>query len=325
MVIEPVAVNQQVFNRCKNSAGEYERIYEARTDRKASTLTSVEGRRMIAEPVCVSQRGRYPDSGNRSKKTTGKIEQYYEARTDRKTNALTTVEKDNAVAQPVRIGTVDNNANNPDYDSQQYRVYSTEGKSVTLCGQGGGAGAKTGLYACPVTHINRYPVYEVKNGLITIKNKTYPIKLLDGYYIIRKLTVTECKRLQTVPDTYKMPCSASQNYKMLGNGWTVDVIAHIMSYIPGVRTTPVEVLSMYDGMSCGHIALDKLGADVQTYYAMEIDKYAVKTTQTNYPKTVQLGDAFKVRKDDFKVEPPKAKIIKTPIVKLTGEQISLFG
>ena len=45
------------------------------------------------------------------------------------------------------------------------------------------------------------PVYEVRGGQITIKGKTYPIKLADGFYIIRKLTVTECKRLQTVPDT----------------------------------------------------------------------------------------------------------------------------
>lgn len=45
---------------------------------------------------------------------------------------------------------------------------------------------------------------------------------------IRKLTVTECKRLQTVPENYSMPVSDSQAYKMLGNGWTVDVISHIL-------------------------------------------------------------------------------------------------
>lgn len=46
------------------------------------------------------------------------------------------------------------------------------------------------------------PVYEVTSGRITIKGKSYPIKLRDGYYIIRKLTVRECMRLQTVPETY---------------------------------------------------------------------------------------------------------------------------
>ena len=74
----------------------------------------------------------------------------------------------------------------------------------------------------------KYPVYEVRNGLITIKGKQYPIKLKDGYYIIRKLTVRECMRLQTVPEWYEFPVSNSQAYKMLGNGWTVDVIAHIL-------------------------------------------------------------------------------------------------
>ena len=70
-----------------------------------------------------------------------------------------------------------------------------------------------------------YPVYEVKDGQITIKGKQYPIKLADGFYIIRKLTVSECKRLQTVPEWFVFPVSDTQAYKMLGNGWTVEVIA----------------------------------------------------------------------------------------------------
>lgn len=73
-----------------------------------------------------------------------------------------------------------------------------------------------------------YTVYEVKDGKITIKGKQYSVKLNDGYYIIRKLTVTECRRLQTVPEDYKFPVSNAQAYKMLGNGWTVDVIAHLI-------------------------------------------------------------------------------------------------
>lgn len=73
-----------------------------------------------------------------------------------------------------------------------------------------------------------YTVYEVKDGLITIKDKQYPIKLVDGDYIIRKLTVSECMRLQTVPEWYEFPVSDTQAYKMLGNGWTVAVIAHLI-------------------------------------------------------------------------------------------------
>ncbi len=52
----------------------------------------------------------------------------------------------------------------------------------------------------------------------------------------------------------------------------------------------MNVLSMFDGMSCGQIALERSGFKVDNYYASEIDKYAIKVTQANYPKTIQLGD-----------------------------------
>ena len=279
----------------------------------------------VIEPCCIAERGRYSESGSRSKKINGsKIEQYYEARTDGKTNTLTTVAKANEIAESVRIGTIENGANNPNFDSKQYRVYSPFAKSTTLCGQGGGLGAKTGLYATPIAphKAAARPIYEVKDGKITANGKTYPIKLKDGFYIIRLLTVLECKRLQTVPEDYIMPCSSSQNYKMLGNGWTIDVIAHILSHIPNISDSDVEVLSMYDGMSCGHIALDKLGANVINYYATEIDRYAIETTFTNYPKTIFLGNAFNVRKESFTVEAPKS--VHREIKSISGEQISLF-
>ena len=194
-----------------------------------------------------------------------------------------TVDRKTCEAESIRIGTIENDSKNHAHDSQQYRVYSPDGKGVTLCGNGGGLGAKTGLYAVPaagrivgrrineqghrddyneaIPHFQYFevnenpqktnclttvqkdnmiavsvepksgrsiPVYEVRNGLITINGKQYPIKLKDGYYIIRKLTVRECMRLQTVPEWYDFPVSDSQAYKMLGNGWTVDVIAHIL-------------------------------------------------------------------------------------------------
>ena len=252
---------------------------------------------------------------------------------------------------PIRVGTIESGTGS---EGQGHRVYSADGKSKTLCGNGGGAGAKTGLYTVPTdcpalrvaeatakgytdifpgecvdltmpnsktrrgramrekancltTSCQYYqycgtldrPIYEVRNGQITIKGQQYPIKLMDGYYIIRKLTVRECMRLQTVPENFVFPVSDTQAYKMLGNGWTVDVIAHILSYCLGITVEPLEVLSMYDGMSCGHLALDKLGATILRYYATEIDKYAIKTTQTNFPDTIQLGDAFQVREDEW--------------------------
>lgn len=54
--------------------------------------------------------------------------------------------------------------------------------------------------------------------------------LCDGY--IRKLTPVECERLQTLPDGYTEGIRESQRYKCLGNGWTVDVIVHILKNIP---------------------------------------------------------------------------------------------
>lgn len=146
-----------------------------------------------------------------------------------------------------------------------------------------------------------YTVYEVKNGLITIKGKQYPIKLPDGFYIIRKLTVNECKRLQTIPDWYEFPVSDSQAYKMIGNGWTIKVITHILSHIPNIQNEEIEVLSMYDGMSCGQIALKEMACNVVRYYATEIDKYAIQTTQHNFPSTIQLGDAFQVRENGWRL------------------------
>ncbi len=83
------------------------------------------------------------------------------------------------------------------HNSMSGRVYSTEGKSTALRGEAGGGGGKTGLY-------------------------------LSGSRI-RRLTPTECARLQTIPEWYEWICSETQQYRMLGNGWTVEVIKHILS------------------------------------------------------------------------------------------------
>ena len=98
------------------------------------------------------------------------------------------------IAEPIRIGQYGNGG-------QGQRIYSVHGKSVTLSANGGGQGAKTGLHK---------------------------IDLPDGDYIIRKLTPVEAERLQTLPDNYTEGISKTQRYKCIGNGWTVDVIAHIL-------------------------------------------------------------------------------------------------
>lgn len=56
----------------------------------------------------------------------------------------------------------------------------------------------------------------------------------------------------------------------------------------------MRVLSLCDGISCFQIALEKAGIPVETYYASEIDKYAIQITQKNYPNTIQLGDVTKI-------------------------------
>ena len=55
---------------------------------------------------------------------------------------------------------------------------------------------------------------------------------------IRRLTPTECARLQTIPTWYKWECSDSQAYRMLGNGWTVEVIKHFFQFLPFEKETP---------------------------------------------------------------------------------------
>jgi len=57
----------------------------------------------------------------------------------------------------------------------------------------------------------------------------------------------------------------------------------------------MNVLSLFDGMSCGQIALERAGVQVDNYYASELDKYAIKVTQANYPNTIQLGDVTQWR------------------------------
>ena len=61
----------------------------------------------------------------------------------------------------------------------------------------------------------------------------------------------------------------------------------------------MNVLSLFDGMSCGQIALNKLGIEYDSYYASEIDKYAIQVAQMNYPNTIHIGDVTKIKGDYF--------------------------
>lgn len=181
-----------------------------------------------AEPVCVASRGRNPDDP--SDRTAGApTEQRFEAHEDGKTNTLTSVSKDNLIADPIRIGTMPRERDGVQTQGQAFRIYDPAGKAATIKAESGGGGGKTGLYATQEAPQKDQKVYTVADGMIEVNGKRYPIKLCDGRYIIRKLTVTECMRLQTVPEWYDFSCvSNTQAYKMLGNGWTVEVIAHLI-------------------------------------------------------------------------------------------------
>lgn len=313
------------------------------------------------EPVGVGYRNRRDEDG--------KLSRRFETDGDEKANALTTVVTDSMVAEPIRVGGLPRPNGEPS-TSQAMRVYSQDGKSVTLSANGGGMGGKTGLYAIPtepvrVGEINAgghgdriydangkscaitansggsggsgqglyatpagenspysdKNIYEVRDGLITIKGKQYPIRLPDGFYIIRKLTVTECCRLQTLPDDYCRAVSDSRAYKGLGGGWTAEVIIHILQGalkdVP--RDEEIVVLSMYDGIGTGRYCLEQMGFTNVRYYAYEIDPYAIKVSSSNYPDIIQLGDAFDLRREDWTI-PGEEDIMDEPIVNISIER-----
>jgi DNA (cytosine-5)-methyltransferase 3A len=200
-------------------------------------------------------------------------------------------------AVPCRVGDMPTESGELN-NAQGQRIYSPDGKGVTLKATDGGGGAATGLYAVPHESAPELkPVYRVEAGQIEIKGKLYPIKLPDGLYIIRKLSVTECCRLQTLPDDYCRAVSAAQAYRGLGNGWTAEVIMHLLSHaLRGVpKGEEIVVLSMYDGIGTGRYCFDALGYTNVKYYAYEIDRYAKQISRSNYPDIIQCGNAFAVR------------------------------
>lgn len=304
---EPVCVAE----RGRMYRGE-EQHYEARTDGKTNTLTSIEKDNRIALPINVTSDGKSQTlksqyCKNNTENFVCYTSTYGASGVAESIPNLNVPEATSKGYAEIECGDcVDmqhlgsknrrgrsmknkSNAMQTTNDFYQYIGYAIEfdesGKPVKAIGKNG----------------KEITIYEVKDGKITIKDKQYPIKLVDGFYIIRKLTVSECKRLQTVPDWYEFPVSDSQAYKQLGNGWTVEVIKHLLSHIPHIQEEEIEVLSMYDGMSCGQIARKELGCNVVKYTAYEIDKYAIQTTQHNFPNTIQKGDAFAVRDEDWSI------------------------
>lgn len=121
-------------------------------------------------------------------------------------------------------------------DAQAQRVFSLNGKSATLSANGGGQGAKTGLYACAIRGRSEEGcwVQQLEIGSTDKSNALTSVRkdsLLADDFIIRKLSPIECERLQGLEDNYTEGISNTQRYKCLGNAFNVDVIAHILSSI----------------------------------------------------------------------------------------------
>ena len=189
--------------------------------------------------------------------------------------------------------------NRREADGKLYRRYETSGeeKANAL------TTVQTDSMVCIPHRLKGDDTTTVQNGMISIKGKAFPINLPDGEYIFRHFTPVECERLQTLPDGYTKCVSNTQRRKGLGNGWTAEVIIHILNGalkdVP--RDEEIVVLSMYDGIGTGRYCLEKMGFTNVRYYAYEIDPPAMQVALSNYPDIIQLGDAFNLRRDDWEL------------------------
>ena len=143
----------------------------------------------------------------------------------------------------IRVGT----ATLKGHDSIK-RVYSADGKAPTLTTMGGGhrepkismgrvvnrrldenGVRKDGQLDLPFTPKVEVREDDLSNCLTTVEKDNVVVNRDE--YLWRKLTPLECERLQTMPDNYTDHVSKTQRYKMIGNGWTIDVIAHILNQV----------------------------------------------------------------------------------------------
>jgi len=226
------------------------------------------------------------------RESDGKLYRRFETDGNPKSNALTTVDTDSMVCIPAHSVALRGRDHRSAYE------VSTGEKANALTGS-----TQQRRIIRPAGKLQDGITYEVHNGLIEIKGKEYPINLPDGSYVMRHLTPIECERLQTLPDGYTACVSKTQRRKALGNGWTAEVIIHILNgalaNVP--RDEEIVVLSMYDGIATGRYCLDKMGFTNVRYYAYEIDKYAMQVALSNYPDIIHCGDAFDLRNPDWTI------------------------
>jgi len=184
------------------------RVYSP--DGKSPTVNTCQGGNREPKVVAGAWRGRsLNEDGKNVKWKDTKPKQILETRKDEKSNTVSTFTKDNLVVQSYR------------------EVRTEEAKKARRENR-----QKTGKDHTPFRAKELQPRDDGKVGTVTPSlNNDHKISLTkdnDREVYWRKLTPLECERLQTVPDNYTNHVSNTQRYKMLGNGWTIEVIAHIL-------------------------------------------------------------------------------------------------
>lgn len=124
-------------------------------------------------------------------------------------------------------------------NSQGSRIYNIFGKAVSINANGGGWGAKTGLYALPCLTPDKVNKRQQGKRFKPPLSKFYTLTAMDRHGVftnnyLRKLTPKECERLQTFPDGWTEGLSDNKRYKLLGNAFTVSVIEYVLKGIRGL-------------------------------------------------------------------------------------------
>lgn len=168
----------------------------------------------------------------------------------------------------------------PRFNEGRCRIYSDKSPTLTCAGGGG--------------HVPRLLLKGYKPEDVTADN---------WKETSREMRVHEVEKLQTMPAGYTAGVSKTRAFNGLGNGWTAEVIIHILQ--GALKDVPkdeeIVVLSMYDGIGTGRYCLDKMGFTNVKYFAYEIDKYAKQIAMSNYPDIIQMGDAFQLREPDWTI------------------------
>lgn len=105
-----------------------------------------------------------------------------------------------------------------------------------------------------------------------------------------------------MPANYADMLSKTQAINAFGNGWTAEIIKHIMKFWNITKDEDLIVLSLYDGIATGRFCLDSLGYKNVKYFAYEIEAQPIKCALANYPDIIEKGDAFAVRSDNWSIE-----------------------